>query len=233
MVAFTSIEAPKYVDAGEGERLSRAERAALLIREHITEARLLAGTPLREVELAGQLGVSRNTLREAFRMLGRDNLVSHSAHRGVYVSTPTEETIIDIFRVRRIIECQAVIQSDPGHPAVARLHTALGKVLQAKLDSDWQTVGTANIEFHAAIVALTDSPRLTHLFSTVSAELRLVFGLFEAPEQLYLPFVGLKAEILGLIESGNGERAASLLDEYLHSSEQLLLQAYNQVAGKV
>ena len=47
------------------------------------------GVQLSEVALAQQYGVSRNTLREAFRLLARDGLVEHVPHRGVFVRTMT------------------------------------------------------------------------------------------------------------------------------------------------
>ena len=67
------------------DRSSTAERVADVLRELIIRGDLPAGTPLREQQLVGSLDVSRNTLREAFRLLGRERLVDYTLHRGVAV----------------------------------------------------------------------------------------------------------------------------------------------------
>lgn len=53
------------------------------------------------------MDVSRNSLREAFRLLTKEGLLRHEHNRGVFVATPSVASIIDIYRVRRTIECQA------------------------------------------------------------------------------------------------------------------------------
>ena len=44
------------------------------------------GQPLREVSLAASIGVSRNTMREAIRVLAREGIVTHEMHHGAMVT---------------------------------------------------------------------------------------------------------------------------------------------------
>src|SRR5262249_43322057 len=86
------------------QKTSTADQVAGLLRERILRGELRPGTPLREVLLAGSIGVSRNTLREALRILIQEGLVLHTVHRGITVMELSREAVADIYRVRRILE---------------------------------------------------------------------------------------------------------------------------------
>src|ERR1700753_2734472 len=95
----------------ERERLPRsgtAARVTEILREQIAGGRFPPGTRLSEEAIGDALSVSRNTLREAFRLLGHEQLVVHELNRGVFVRVLTRDDIIDIYRVRRIIERSAL-----------------------------------------------------------------------------------------------------------------------------
>lgn len=208
---------------------SRSVEAQHALRGLITDGTLAPGTRLREAELSEQLGVSRNTLREAFRVLEGEGLVTVAPNRGARVSTPTITSIIDVFRVRRVIESQALREAIPRHPGVARMRSATEHAIAARDAGDWLAVGTGNIEFHTGIMSLTDSPRLARLYEQLSAELRLAFGLVDDPEYLHAPFIDRNVEILELVDSGDSAGAAERLSDYLHLSERMLLAAYQRV----
>src|SRR5581483_9844364 len=82
------------------DRSSTAERVADVLRELITRGDLPAGTALREQQLVSSLDVSRNTLREAFRLLSRERLVVYHLHRGVSVRELDEHDVEDLYRTR-------------------------------------------------------------------------------------------------------------------------------------
>ena len=212
-----------------GRPVSRAEEAAAALRDRIIDGSLLAGAPLREAELAERLGVSRNTLREGFRILAQEGLVTQVPYRGAHVTTPTITSIIDLYRVRRMIECQALAQAFPRHPAIAGMRAAVEEAEASRCAGDWQAVGTADVAFHTAIIALADSARLTRIFTLFAAEMRLAFGLVDDPEYLHAPFLDRNREILALVECGETGRAGRELDAYLLSAERLLLAAYERL----
>ena len=70
------------------DRSSTAERVADVLRRRITEGDLPPRTHLSEEQLIVVLRVSRNTLREAFRVLAQHGLVEHVPNRGVSVASP-------------------------------------------------------------------------------------------------------------------------------------------------
>src|SRR3990170_4985376 len=104
---------PSQPDAGDGlgelaplriKRASTAEQVAEMLREMILSGELQHSGALREVALAQRVGVSRNTMREAIRVLAREGLVTHHLHRGALVTRLTASDVEDLFRVRRTVE---------------------------------------------------------------------------------------------------------------------------------
>ena len=95
-------------DRGLVSRKSTTERVAGVLRKRIAEGFFLPGGRLSEQDIGNALGVSRNTLREAFRLLTHERLLAHELNRGVFVRIPSIEDVVDIYRVRKIIECAAV-----------------------------------------------------------------------------------------------------------------------------
>ena len=58
------------------ETLDRAERAASSLRQMIVAGEVAPGERLSESSMTERLDVSRNTLREAFRMLTHERLLT-------------------------------------------------------------------------------------------------------------------------------------------------------------
>ena len=202
------------------------DRVSEQIRHKLVNGELIPGQRLSEAALSESLAISRNTLREAFRLLTKEGLLTHEPNRGVSVAVPSIAAIIDIYRVRRLIECQALAQAYPRHPAKKQLRLAVDTALRCRDASDWRGVGTANMEFHKAIVALADSERLNEMFSHLLAELRLAFGLLDDPEFLHAPYVDSNVKIIELFEAGQLQDAAAALGDHLVHSERIVLAAY-------
>ena len=72
------------------------ERTAASIRTWIITGKARPGERLSEKAVAETLAVSRNTLREAFRVLTHENLLVRRPHAGVMVAVPTRASILDI-----------------------------------------------------------------------------------------------------------------------------------------
>src|SRR3954468_16055413 len=90
------------------DRASTAELVANVLRENVIDGSLPPGTRLSEETIGNLLGVSRNTLREAFRLLSHENLLVHELHRGVFVRRLAAADVADIYRMRRILETASV-----------------------------------------------------------------------------------------------------------------------------
>lgn len=209
-----------------------AEETASRLRARLVSGELHPGERLSEARLAAELEVSRNTLREVFRLLTREGLLTHLPNRGMSVAVPSMGTILDIYRIRRLIEVPALAQAWPRHAAVGRMAQAVSEALHCRDRDDWLGVGSANMAFHAAIVDLTDSPRLAGFFAQITAELRLAFGLMDTPELLHAPFIEANRQIVDLLQQGQPQAASERLATYLDQSERVVMAAFARIDGQ-
>jgi DNA-binding GntR family transcriptional regulator len=218
-------------DVARLDRSSSAERAADVLRRSITEGALRPGAQLSEVELTEVLEVSRNTLREAFRLLTHEGLLVYKLHRGVFVPELDEHDVVDLYRVRRVLEVDVVrglAARDPELPS-SRLEPLRDDVETARvaaLAGRWAAVGTANMRFHRNLIGLADSVRMNDITGRLLAELRLLFHVMSTPRELHEPYIARNDALLRLLDARDYDQAARELDQYLLDSEQGLLAAF-------
>ena len=214
----------------DGEGLPLADRLARHIRTLLISGELSPGQRLSEAAFSERFDVSRNSLREAFRLLTKDGLLRHEANRGVFVTVPSMASVIDIYRVRRMLECGALRQAWQQHPAIRVMRDAVNTARKQRDAGDWVGVGSANMTFHAAIIDLSDSARLTEFYERIAAELRLCFGLLNDPEHLHAPFVDMNDAIVTLLEENRPHEAAAQMETYLNLAERTMLKALERAS---
>ena len=81
-----------------------AEDAATILREQILKGGFRRGTHLVEAKLAVRLGVSRGTIREAFKTLVAEGLIDEEPRRGAFVVTLGASDVREIYELRAAIE---------------------------------------------------------------------------------------------------------------------------------
>jgi DNA-binding GntR family transcriptional regulator len=91
--------------------ISAAELVQSDLRWQITEGRLIPGDRLVDAALAERYGVSRNTVRDALRLLTADGLVVSIRNAGSSVRSLKTDDVRDIYTGRRLVEGAAVTQS--------------------------------------------------------------------------------------------------------------------------
>ncbi|MEU8221510.1 GntR family transcriptional regulator [Kribbella sp. NPDC048915] len=218
-------------DVARLDRSSSAERAADVLRRSITEGALPPGAQLSEIELTEVLEVSRNTLREAFRLLTHEGLLVYKLHRGVFVPELDEHDVVDLYRLRRVLEVDVIrglAERDPELPAerLEPLHDDVEAAEAAANADRWPAVGTANMRFHQHLIELADSDRMNAITSRLLAELRLLFHVIATPRELHEPYIERNRGLFELIEARKYEQAAADLHQYLLDSEAGLLTAF-------
>lgn len=208
-------------------------QVARTLREQILRGFLRPGAHLSEESLASGLGVSRNTIREAFRLLSRERLVVHELNKGVSVAVPGIEDLADVYRVRRVVETAAAAMADSASLAsLAAVRAAVNDGQRAAATGDWARACVADIAFHQAVTGLAGSTRLAETMRGALAELRLCCHIMAAPSGphgpsgLHGPYLARNEQVAVLIESGVGASAARELDAYLAEAAVQGLAAY-------
>ena len=198
---------------------SGADRVAAELRLQLAEGLLLPGARLTESTISDEMGVSRNTIREAFAELAAERLVVRHPNRGVFVATLGPGEIHDVYTVRRFIEV-AALRGGGSPERVAAVRAAVEEGRAAAAADDEEALGSANQHFHGAIVALAESRRLNTIMSQVLAEMRLFFHKATVEAHFYRGYLDDNEEICQALEAGQLDRAGDLLLAYLNRSEE-------------
>ena len=207
------------------DQAGRARRAADHVRSAILDGTYGVGTRLSEPQICRDLGVSRNTLREAFRALTEERLVVHQLNRGVFVRVPTTDDVSELYEVRRLVECAAVAAHPAGRAGLERVTETLDRADRAARADDWVGVGTADIDFHRELTAL-GSTRLVGLMQSVWNEMRLAFHVVARPDTFHGSYLGRNHQLLDLLVEAGGAAAEPVLRAYLDEAERQVLHAY-------
>lgn len=199
---------------------SAAEVVQSSLRQKITQGHLMPGSRLIDHILADEYGVSRNTVRDALRLLTTDGLVVSVRNAGSSVRTLAAADVRDIYTARRLVETAAVQRSaDAPDALLAKVDQAASASEKHVLAGNWKDVGTSSLAFHQAVVMLGGSDRVNRFFDNLAAQLRLAFAVMPDESAFQVTWVDKDRQIADLILAGRREEAVSRLDDYLKESE--------------
>ncbi|WP_426186379.1 GntR family transcriptional regulator [Microbacterium sp. TWP3-1-2b2] len=145
------------------------------LRKAIFTGALPVGSPIGEVEMSSQLGVSRSPLRESTQRLVQEGLLTASPGRGMRVSVIGPEHVADVYDARLAIECQAVrlIIKAGAASVIDGLERAYQELVTVSEGTDARAIGDADIVFHRVLVDSAGSRRLSHYMATLAIETRI------------------------------------------------------------
>jgi DNA-binding GntR family transcriptional regulator len=173
----------------------------------IVSTELRPGQHLVETELARQLGVSRQPVREALHRLEAEGWVDLRPSQGAFVHVPTDQEVDELLDVRELLEAEtarlAANSSKPGKTDRLRAIVAEG---QAAADAG--EVGravTANNAFHAEIATVAGNAVLADLAGIVGRRVRWYYRLV-APARGHGSW-SEHEELTDAIDVGDPERA--------------------------
>src|ERR1044071_3579672 len=109
------------LDGLEVRRTTTAQQLADGLSERIMAGAFGPGDRLRESAIAAELGVARNTIREAVRILELTGLVRYEVNRGAVVIAPTPEKIDALYAARERLETAAASRT-PRPEQIGRAH---------------------------------------------------------------------------------------------------------------
>lgn len=229
-------------DAPEERRVrlpKMAELVALDLRRRIIRNELAEGEQLpSEAVLMAQYGVSRPTLREAFRVLEAESLVviQRGSRGGAKVQPPRSEvaaryaglmlqyrgtTLGDVYEVRGLLEapCAHALARRPRSEDVARLRRCIEIAEQPGQDP--ARVTTAHNEFHKLLVHLSGNQTLillSELVQEIIDQANVSRAKSDSPtgfERTTKTTIKTHRRLTDLIEAGDAEGAEALWRKHL------------------
>lgn len=194
-----------------------AEDASTLIREQILTGGFRRGTHLVEAKLAGRLGISRGTVRDAFKVLSAEGLIQEEPRRGAFVVTLSRSDVREIYDVRTAIEGRAAwLMTRRGEPAdLAVLEDAIDEIRLAARTGDIRAVRLADLAFHERLTRLSGNGRLLDIFVRSVPALQTLIDYDELPYSSLAGVVAQHEELVGAIRSADPEAAARAVERHI------------------
>ena len=185
---------------------------AQTLRTAIVNVKIAPGTQLAESHFSTQFGVSRGLLREAIRELIETGLLVNRPYAGTYVADITEETMSDVYEVRRIMEKQAFIRMWPQRNAAFGLElTARYEALaEAAVSRELNRESAAEAHFHGLVYERCGNHLLLDVWRQMTQKIQLGLAVCRLPSHAGAE-AGLCGEpqaVLDVGDRGGSERAA-------------------------
>lgn len=209
---------------------SLAENAADRIREQVLVGGYRQGQHLVEAKIADELQISRGPVREAFKMLRAEGLLTEEPRRGTFVVSITPQDVRDIYGLRAAIEgAAAKLLCQDQHPAsLTKLDEAVDGISEAAATGDTAAVARADLAFHEQLCLLSGNRRLLETFQRYVPVLR---GLLRMDERV-LPSIAHVADqhrpVVVAIRAGDVDEAVRLVTDHSERAGELLANLLEQ-----
>lgn len=197
------------------------------LKQAILTGELTAGSRIIETVYAERLHISRTPLREAFRRLEQDGLVSYAVRRGVIVRAFTVEDVEEIYTIRNALMLLIVpsIVALATAEDIAELREILARMDISQEQQDASALAPLNRMFHRRLERISGKKRILNTIDSQEEYLKLfsvvaiasVVARSTAHQEHHL--------MLKHLENRDEDALRSLLVSHLESSKQVCLNA--------
>ena len=206
------------------DRSTLRERSLEALRSAILSGRYRPGDHLGEVELAGSLGVSRGTVREALRHLQQEGLVTAGNRGMLRVNSLSSAEVHELFRVRAALEGLAVrevIASPRREAAAETLRTAVERLSD---EEEPAARMEADLAFHLLLCRLSGNSMLVEAWQRLEGRMRVAI-LNGAAWQAPMMARDRHVPIVEAVERGDVEAAVRVVDEHMAGAAEHFAEA--------
>jgi DNA-binding GntR family transcriptional regulator len=193
----------------------------------IVGGELPPGQHMVETDLARQLGVSRQPIREALHRMEAEGWVDLRPSQGAFVHVPTDSEVDELLDVRALLEAEtarlAAAGTGPDRQArLDRLREICREGEAAAEAGDFSAAVAANNAFHAEIAVIGGNATLAELADIVGRRVQWYYRLV-APARGHGSW-SEHAEMIEAIEARDPDRAQALARRHTERTR----QAYHQ-----
>ncbi len=192
----------------------------------IVGGELPPGQHMVETDLARQLGVSRQPIREALHRMEAEGWVDLRPSQGAFVHVPTDSEVDELLDVRALLEAEtarlAAANGGPGSQArpaqLARLREICREGEAAAEAGDFGAAVAANNAFHAEIAVIGGNATLAELADIVGRRVQWYYRMV-APARGHGSWTE-HAELIDAIAAGDPEKAQALARKHTERTRQ-------------
>lgn len=202
------------------------ETVAEFLRESIIAGRLKPGEKISNTQITERLGVSNIPVREALRLLEKEELIVSRPGKGSWVAGASRRDLKETFEIREMLETFAV-------DLIERREKA-GSNVKAKLESiavDRETALSGPegcVSFHDFLIQSADNSKLSYAYYTTFNNIRryqrLAYRIREEEGLFVEDHVKEHLEILEALINGDYESAKLSIKFHLNKLKEHLLE---------
>jgi DNA-binding GntR family transcriptional regulator len=205
------------------------EEAYEHILAQIRSGRYAPNDRLIPEEIAAELGMSRMPVREAFRRLAAEGLVTIRPNRGCVVSGLTVEEIFEVFEVRSVLEGLAVRLAMPkiDRSVLADLRLLLERMeVTEKLEGDkWLE---DHRRFHEYLCGLSGRPKLMAQIRTLHVAIEPYLRVYRHHAKKSRSAGEAHRVLVDIIAAGDDSAAEDAMREHVLGTAPLLAAFLNE-----
>lgn len=184
------------------------------------EGKYQPGERLVETKVAEKLGVSRGTVREAFRMLTKDDLL-FQRETSLFVYDPSAQDILDIYECRKSLESLSarLAAQNLTDDQLNQLELIIKDSKETLAMNDTQKHTILNQQFHDTIALSSRNKQLIQLFEVINVKVLYIRNciLKERSESLAV-LVNDHEQIFLALKDRNPAKAEETMNKHIQRS---------------
>lgn len=137
---------------------STAQQVHDWLYRRVLQGDLLPGARLSESEIAAQVGLSRQPVREAFIRLASGGLAEIRPQRGTFIGRISMQAVLSARLIREAVESDLARMAAAARPDLTPLHAQIAAQEAANAAGDVPAFIEADDRFHAAIAEAAGQP---------------------------------------------------------------------------
>lgn len=155
-------------------RESLGELVAEQLRRSIWNREIDFGERLIESELSEKFDVSRNTIRDALKILEHEEMIIIKPRKGTYVSQFSKQDWQEVIELRSLVESFAFVRALPSldEEDFDYLRNILNKMEEITENQNWNDLFDLDMDFHSYVVGLSGNSRIIKLYNSIQVQIR-------------------------------------------------------------
>ena len=205
-----------------------SQRAYDFIRDKIVDQKYRPGEPILEPSISDELGISRTPVREALKLLEKEDLVTIYPRRGAFISSISLEKVREIYQLREIIEGEVarLVASSISEDSLSKIEEKL-QAVKEKVDQH----GDRNIdkavrvgrELHNLILETLGNKTLIEILNKIKFDAQRGCDFASEKADNVLIFLDQHLEIIKALKERDGEKAKSLLNKHVKDARESII----------
>jgi DNA-binding GntR family transcriptional regulator len=173
---------PKKARKSKAANGSLALRTRNRLREAIFSGRYPPGSPIRELRIAQELGVSQATVRDALQQLESAGLVTRQPNVGTTVTRLSPREVRERVELRAMLEVHAAEEAATrmGEPEFAELERRLSALANAIQSDSYYEAAQADLEFHRYVWRCSGNETLCRVLDQLTLPLLAFVSVLRA-----------------------------------------------------